>query len=67
MIEFNDLADYLKCGLDFTDLFEEEMFHYLLKRDGKIYFDPKTKMMCDINGTPVYFVEQTYQGNQTFL
>lgn len=35
MIEFDNLEEYLKCGLDFTDFFEREIFDYLLKRDGK--------------------------------
>ncbi|NLM65721.1 MAG: hypothetical protein GX180_00840 [Enterococcus sp.] len=67
MIEFDNLKEYLKCGLGFTDLFEEEMFHYLLKRDGKLFYDPATKMMCDVNLTPVYFVEQVYTGSKSYL
>ncbi|MBM7709605.1 hypothetical protein [Enterococcus lemanii] len=67
MIEFDNLKEYLKCGLGFTDLFEEEMFHYLLKRDGKLFYNPKIKMMCDINLTPVYYVEQVYTGSKSYL
>ena len=41
MIEFDNLEEYLKCGLDFTDFFEREIFDYLLKRDGKLIYNDK--------------------------
>lgn len=67
MIEFDNLDEYLKSGLDFTDLFEQEMFDYLLARDGKLFYNPGTRMMCDIHLTPVYYVEQKYTGNRAYL
>lgn len=67
MIEFDNLEEYLKCGLDFTDFFEREIFDYLLKRDGKLFYNPATQMMCDIHLTPIYYVEQNYVGKRTYL
>ena len=53
MIEFDSLEEYLKCGLDFTGFFEREIFDYLLKRDGKLLYNPATQMMYDIHLTPI--------------
>lgn len=67
MIEFDSLEEYLKCGLDFTGFFEREIFDYLLKRDGKLLYNPATQMMYDIHLTPISYVEQNYVGKRTYL
>jgi len=51
----------LKAGLDFTDIFEQEIFNYLIERDGKMFYEPSKSFMCDIHGVPVFFVEQEYK------
>lgn len=61
VIEFDSEEDYLKCGLDFTDIFEKEIFRYLLKRDGKVIYSPGNSYICDVNLTPVFYVEQEYK------
>lgn len=58
MIEFTNVDDFLKAGLDFTDVFEKEVFNYLIKRDGKMFYNPSKRFMCDVNFVPVFFVEQ---------
>jgi hypothetical protein len=66
MIEFTNESDYLKCGLDFTDIFEQEVFRYLIQRDGKMYYDPVKSFMCDITGAPVFYVEQEFHNKLEF-
>lgn len=61
MIEFTNVEDYLKTGLDFTDIFEREVFNYLVERDGIMFYDPVKSFMCDINKVPVFFVEQEFK------
>lgn len=61
MIEFTNVENYLKAGLDFTDIFEQEIFNYLIERDGKMFYEPSKSFMCDIHGVPVFFVEQEYK------
>lgn len=61
MIEFTTLEDYLKAGLGFTDIFEREVFNYLMGRDGIMFYDPVKNFMCDVNKVPVFFVEQEYK------
>lgn len=54
-------------GLDFTDFFEREIFDYLLRREGKLFYNPATRMMRDIHLTPIYYVEQNYMVKRTYL
>lgn len=50
MIDFISKEEFLKAGLDFTDLFEESLFEYYLELDGLMYYDPKSKYMYDKQG-----------------
>lgn len=64
MIEFFDKASFLASGLGFTDLFEEALFHYYLKKDGKLLYNPTDSFMYSVDGVKAFFVEQAYLGNR---
>lgn len=60
MIEIHSLKEFLDVGFDFTDLFEQEIFKFLIKRDGVMIYDPVSRQMCDKNKVPVFYVEQLF-------
>ena len=62
MIDFISKEEFLKAGLDFTDLFEESQFEYYLELDGLMYYDPKTKYRYDKQGVKAFYVEQAFTG-----